>query len=321
MENKNFYKKNINPETKDGILLFAEDRYWGKATKEELGKALTLIEDKGWDEFEKLYQGKFDFTFEENRADWRFNIPITKDSIVLESGAGMGRTTIPLARIAKKVVAFDTSFLRMKYLKKRAEKEGLENIEAFVGDIFNLPLENNSFDVVSMNGVLEWVGKTNRFKDPKEAQIEALKICRSLLKEGGYLYIGIENRFALAYLRGIDHLGLRYTSYMPRFLANIYSKLRGKGPYDVYTYSKGGYEKLLGDAGFEDYKFYLPYPGYNLPRIVIPYNNLNILKYVIKVLMPNTSFTSRIVKFLSGFKFALWFYRKFFFSFNIIVKK
>lgn len=305
----------------DDIPFFAEDRYWGKATQEELEKALAIIEEKGWDEFKTLYQGKFDFTFEENRADWRFDIPINKDSIILESGAGMGRTTIPLARIAGKVVAFDTSFLRMKYLKKRAEKEGLNNIEVFVGDIFNLPLEDNSFDVVSMNGVLEWVGKTNRFKKPREAQIEALKICKRLLKKGGYLYIGIENRFALAYLRGIDHGGLRYTSYMPRFLATIYSKLRGKGPYDVYTYSKGGYERLLDDAGFKDYKFYLPYPGYNLPRTIIPYENLNILKYVIRVLMPDTGFTSRIVKLLSNSKFIVWFYRKFFFSFNIIIKK
>jgi len=305
----------------EGIYLYSKDRYWGKATPEKMKEALGFINSKGWTAFKNKFKGEFDFTFDENRADWRFNMPIDKNSVVLETGAGMGRTTIPMARVAKKVVAFDGSLLRMRYLKKRAEKEGLDNIEVFVGDLYDLPLRDNSFDVITMNGVLEWVGKTDRFKNPRQAQIEALKICKRLLKKNGYLYIGIENRFALAYLRGTDHGGLKYTSYMPRFVANIYSKAKGRGAYQTYTYSKGGYENLIKEAGFENMEFYLSYPGYNLPRIIIPYDNLNILKYVIKKLKPTTSFTSLLVKGVASLRFILWLYRKMFFSFSIIVKK
>ena len=306
---------------KEGIPILTEDKYWGKATAKEFEEALRVIDELGWEEFCSRYEGKFDFTFEENRADWRFNIPVDKNFVVLDTGAGMGRTAIPLARVAKKVVAFDTSFLRMKFLKKRAEMEDLDNIEVCVADLFNLPFKKESFDLIVMNGVLEWAGKTDLFKNPKEAQIKSLEICKNFLKPGGYLYVGIENRFALSYLRGIDHSGLRFTSYMPRQMADIYTRIRKGEKYQTYTYSKSGYEKLFKEAGFENPNFYLVYPGYNLPRIVIPYKSLDILEYVIKTLMPSTGFKRKLAKKLAGVRPLLRIYRKFFFSFNIIARK
>lgn len=305
----------------EGIPLFSEDRYWGKAPKEELETALKILEEKGWDEFRVRYHKEFDFTFEENRADWRFVIPVLKDFQVLDTGAGMGRISIPLARAVKNVVALDQSFLRMKFLKIRAEKEGLKNIEVCVGDIFDLPFQKESFDLIVMNGFLEWVGATDRFNNPREAQIASLQICRNLLKPNGYLYIGIENRFALSYLRAIDHSGLRFTSYMPRWLANIYTKLRRGKRYNTYTYTKDDYEKLLQESGFDNINFYLPYPGYNLPRIMIPYDNLNTLAYAIHSLMPSFGIKKRIVQFLARWPSTLRLYRYLFFSFGIMSRK
>ncbi|MDO8589706.1 MAG: class I SAM-dependent methyltransferase [bacterium] len=296
------YKKIV-----EGIPFFSEDRYWGKAPKEELERAVEVIEKEGWDEFRSRFSNKFDQTFEENRADWRFVIPLAEDFRVLDVGAGMGRISIPLARVASSVVALDGSYLRMKFLKLRAEKEGLKNIEVYVGDILDKPFGKESFDLIVMNGLLEWVGATERFHDPREAQIASLKIAKDLLKKGGHLYIGIENRFALAYLRGRDHSGLYFTSYMPRFVANIYMKLRRGRSYDTYTYTKSGYEKLLREAGFNNIEFYLTYPGYNLPRMMIPYDNLNALSYALHSIVHSS--------------ILLWLYRYFFFSFGIVVQK
>jgi len=316
MDGNKDYKRTL-----EGIPFFSEDRYWGKAPREELEKAIKFIEENGWDEFKVRYKNKFDQTFEENRADWRFVLSLPKDFSVLDAGAGMGRISIPLARVAKKVTALDQSFLRMKFLKLRAQKEGLKNIEVCVGDIFDAAFPSESFDLIVMNGLLEWVGATERFRDPREAQIESLRIAKKLLKKGGYLYIGIENRFALSYLRGRDHSGLYFTSYMPRLLANAYSILRLGRPYDTYTYSRRGYDKLIRESGFENIDFYLPYPGYNLPRIMIPYNNLNALSYLIRYLMPSYNVKRKIVRFLAHSKLTLFIYRYFFFSFGIIVKK
>lgn len=315
MNNKDYIK------IVDDIPFFSEDKYWGKASKKEFKKAIEALENEGWDAFMKRYNGKFDFTFEENRADWRFSIQISKNSSILDIGAGMGRTSIPLARVAGKVVSVDQSFLRMKFLKKRAEQEKLKNIEIYVGDIFDLPFREESFDLIVMNGVLEWIGMTDRYRNPKEAQIESLKICRRLLKKGGHLYIGIENRYALSYLKAIDHSGLRFTSYMPRWLANLYTFLRKGKKYDTYTYNTRGYKKLLEKAGFGNPDFYLVYPGYNNPRIIIPYDNLQMFSYVIKSLMPDNSWKRKFVKKIVGIRPLLLIYRKLFFSFNIFVQK
>src|SRR3989344_8216657 len=106
-------KNNNDKKVVGGIPLLSEDRYWGKSHKEELEEAIKVIENEGWDEFKVRYRNKFDQTFEENRDDWSFVVPVSKDFSVLDAGAGLGRISIPLARVVKKVVSLDQSFLRM----------------------------------------------------------------------------------------------------------------------------------------------------------------------------------------------------------------
>ena len=209
----------------------------------------------------------------------------------------------------------------MKFLKKLAEAKGLTNIETIVADIFNLPFPEESFDLIVMNGLLEWVGRTDLYQNPRDAQIACLKICKKLLKKGGFLYIGIENRFARAYLRGHDHSGLRFTSYLPRWLADKYTKWQTGHRYDTYTYGMSGYKKLLREGGFESPDFYLVYPGYNRPRIIIPYHNLKLLKYSVISMMSESSLIKRVAKVAVRSSLLIWVYRKVFFSFNIFAQK
>ena len=209
----------------------------------------------------------------------------------------------------------------MRFLKKLAEVKGLNNIETVVADIFNMPFEKESFDLIVMNGLLEWVGKTDLYNNPREAQIACLKICKGLLKKGGFLYVGIENRFALSYLRGIDHSGLKFTSYMPRWLADKYTLFRKGHRYDTYTYNISGYRKLFKEAGFKTPDFYLVYPGYNLPRIIIPYDNLRLLKYTLVSMMHGNTLVRKMAKIVARSSLLLWIYRNFFFSFNIFAQK
>ncbi len=270
-------------QTVDSIPVFTEDLYWGregqgKGSTGEFEAALRCIDTEGWDAFASTYKKGFDFSFAEHFADWRLAIPMDSESIVLDVGAGMGRSTIPLARVAKRVVAFDKSILRARFIKRRVASEGLTNVDVFVGDLFDLPLPDHSFDVIGMNGILEWVGLNMSFKDPRDAQVAALKICARLLKPGGYLYVGIENRWALAYLRGKDHSGIRYTSYMPRIVADLYCRMRGLGSYRTYTYGYRGYQKLFAEA-FPVLETHLLFPGYNDPRTHIPYDDLRALSW------------------------------------------
>lgn len=305
------------------IPLFSKDRYWGKVPASEMEEALRVIESEGWGVFKQRFEKKLDVAFDESRADWRFEVPLTSDWTVLDCGAGLGRITIPLARVAKHVVAFDQSVLRARFIKHRIAKEQLNNVELFVGDIFDLPLPPKSFDLIALNGVLEWVGKTHRFKDARDAQVAALKICKTLLKDGGFLYIGIENRYSFVYMRQPEHGGLMYTTFMPRWLAHWYNNLRRGESYQTYTHSKREYARLLRDAGFSDTTFYLPYPGYNLPRIVIPYDDLRALRFTILHLLSGRRFGvfgHLLLRTFACVPGALRMYRYFFFSFNIIAR-
>ena len=79
-----------------------------------------------------------------------------------------------------------------------------------------LPLAENSFDLVIVNGVLEWVGEWDLTVDPRTVQVNFLKKILRLLKDDGILLIGIENRIGWGlFLGGEDHSGMAYTSLVP----------------------------------------------------------------------------------------------------------
>lgn len=311
---------------KDGIGIFSESKYWGEINQDEMEEFLEFIETNGMEKGLERAKDKYDvvyrFSSDPSRADWRFYLPVNKNWRVLDAGCGLGGITFSLAKIVDDVVAFDGSFERIKFVNLKSVYDRLGNIKTLVGNFENLPLKNGEFDLIVLNGVLEWSGIPNETKNPREVQKEMLKKCLKLLKPGGYLYIGIENRFALNYFTtGRDHSGLRFTSLMPRFFANFYTKLRIKKPYRTYTYSKGGYEKLLKESGFKKIKFLLPAPGYNFPKYIIPYKNIYCLQYAIKKLISPNNWRKRLVKKMSCSNVFLKLYRKLFFCFGIICQK
>lgn len=300
--------------------------YWGEIEKERMEEYLALIEKEGFPVFkEKLYfedKNFFDFIFSETRADWRFCLPVQKNWRVLDAGAGLGANAFVLAKETARVFALEKSSLRSKFLNLRKEEEKQDNLEILAGDALNLPFSNDSFDLVIANGLFEWLGISDEFNSPKEAQKHFLKEVFRVLKKGGHLYIGIENRLAAVYLMGgRDHSGLRLTSWMPRFLANFYSKLKTKKEYCTYTYTKSGYAKLLKKTGFENIEFFLPLPGYNIPKYIIPYYNLKGLRFLVGYILGGASLRRKILKKIINFPLIAGLWRFSFFSFAIFAKK
>ena len=72
------------------IRKFEQDPYWAKKI-EQIEEALDVIDREGWDAFHNKFKNKLDFTTEENRADWRFFVPLDRNSHVRDLGAGLGR--------------------------------------------------------------------------------------------------------------------------------------------------------------------------------------------------------------------------------------
>lgn len=103
-----------------------------------------------------------------------------RDKIVLDVGAGTGRLTFPISKIANKVCAIEPEEEMIQHLKERMDKLKSKNkIEAEKASVENIPYSNNYFDVV----ICAWV--VGHFKNIKKGFSEIKRV----LKNDGILLI------------------------------------------------------------------------------------------------------------------------------------
>lgn len=104
----------------------------------------------------------------------------------------------------------------------------------------SLPFEDESFDVVLSNHVIEHVGD-------REAQLMHLKEIRRVLARGGIGYLAVPNRWMLVE----PHYRLAFLSWLPRCLRTPYLRLRRKGAlYDCEPLTMPELDRLLRAVGF-----------------------------------------------------------------------
>jgi ubiquinone/menaquinone biosynthesis C-methylase UbiE len=198
-------------------------------------------------------------------------LPLHASSRVLDIGCGWGSLLLPVAERVELAVGLDLAGLRARFTQIRAHQEGLDNVRVLVGgDRPRLPFEDRLFDAVFLNGVLEWTPMTREGK-PWNVQRDYLREIRRVLRPGGHVYIGIENRYSLLYLKGHpeDHVRLRFVSLLPRRLAGPYVKMRRGHDYRVITHGRGDYRKLLREAGFAGTEIFLAHPNYRVPTWIL----------------------------------------------------
>lgn len=193
-----------------------------------------------------------------------------KKSNILEIGCGPGAISLSFAENSKFFCSGDISRKNLKITKKRIKDRKISNSYFVNMNAISLPFKDNSFDFVIINGVLEWVPCGNTMK-PENAQIRALKEARRILKKDGLIYLGIENRFFIGYFLGKrdHHSGLRFATFLPRRIANFYSKIITGKPYRTYLYGKAGYKSLFKEVGFHDVESYAALPTYPFPKKII----------------------------------------------------
>ena len=311
-----------------GLLsLIKENKYWGEFPEKEMDTLLDKINSEGYQEGKNYISKELNrekFIFGKSRSDFMYYLNLNKNATCLDVGCGLGVNTFNIASYVKEVYAFDQSLKRVAFCNYRKKFENIKNVNFCHTDFKNLPFQNNFFDVIIMNGIVEWLGEINDFKNPRDDQIAVLKKMYAKLKKGGQIYIGIENRYASVYLtKGIDHSGLKYTSLIPRFLANIIMKIRKGRQYRTYTYSIFGYRKLFKNLGFnsENIDYYIAYPGYNRPQYIIPFDDLQSLSFFLRNMTKKKGLLGYMVRFLSKYDLFLRIIRHFFYSYLIYIRK
>ncbi len=278
---------------REGLPSFSDpESYWGEEFNLEEMKAINAAALKdGWrvavrqrvqpksPERAEYIEGFF-------RSDWRFLFPVEEDWKILDVGAGWGTLSCALAEISGEVIALESALERTRFIHHRIKQDAIPNVQAIHGTLTTPPLRSSSFDLIALNGVLEWLGWADTSRSVPSVQLEHLKTCWRLLKPGGWLYLGIENRFGISsWLGAMDHSYLRYTSLLPRPLAHAVTRLKRNHTYRTYTYSPFGYRKILAKAGFGNIEFYATLPTYSRPVYIWPAENGNALKRVVKILL------------------------------------
>lgn len=274
----------------DGIGCFSDlATYHGEVPKPLMTTILKDSERLGYKKaFQQHIQDPFIYKYvdDESRSLWISIIPHGPESTFLDVGCGWGTNAAPISQEVGSVVALDATFERVKFVKIRCSQDKKFNVTPVLGSAIKLPLPDNSVNIVAFNGVLEWLGGIDTARNPIELQQQALREARRVLKPGGHAYIGIENRFSLRYMLGDqdDHSFLRFTSLMPRSIANVYCRLRTGGPYFTYTHSLSEYHRLIQEAGFSKISSYFPWPDYRNPTAIVPLDRGPVVEQLSNVL-------------------------------------
>ncbi len=229
----------------------------------------------------------------EARADFRFMMSLDEDATVLDVGSSWGNLPVAFARNSRLVFALDTTFSNAQFVEIRADQEGLNNVLPILGDATRLPLPPASCDCVLMVGVLDRVPGGRNDGTPQDLQVKALAEAHHVLKPGGQLYIGTQNRFSFKNLLGAREplTGLRFISILPRVLANYYS-LKSRGmPFREWTHSQRNLRRLLRRAGFRDADFYYPIPSYENIRYITDYSTPRLSRFLVSRFEGHGSFS------------------------------
>lgn len=215
--------------------------YWGEIPLDEMRRANEIAEQTSWEEaVDRVVNDRVlrDYIRNSERAAFQYLWNLTPESEILDIGAGWGAIAAGLAENFARVVAVEGVWERSRFLRTRMTQMGHDNVEVICANLLELPLQAGQFDAVVLNGVLEWVGLASREGNPRDLQVAFLQRVHGLLKPGGIVCVGIENRIGWMLWRGArDHSGLRFTSLMPRKVADLWCRYHAQGiaPMSIRT--------------------------------------------------------------------------------------
>lgn len=110
---------------------------------------------------------------------------IPPDATVVEIGCGTGQLALFLGVVGRAVIGIDLSLASLRAAERLRRSSALGNVTFARGNLFRPPLLPGSADVVICTGVLHHTG----------APRKGLHVLASLCRPGGYLVVGLYNRY------------------------------------------------------------------------------------------------------------------------------
>lgn len=164
---------------------------------------------------------------------------ITQDDYVIDGTCGNGYDTLFLARLARKVYAFDVQDLAIENTGERIKRNKLYNVKLIKDSHSNLDqyVEENVKAAMFNLGFLP--GSDKRVVTKSDSTIEAIKKTQDKLVPGGMIVLTVytgkfggeeESNELLQYVRGLDHEHYNVIKY------SYYNK--SKAPYIIIIEKK-----------------------------------------------------------------------------------
>jgi len=173
------------------------------------------IESHFWRRFED-FEGYREYRIrEEHYQNHRIRMLANSVSVqnkwVLDVGCGLGGFSVALSKEKARVVGIDPDVACIKISRLRMKRNSISDGILFVACGENIPIRDNTFDIVTCLNVLE------HSKAPERVVTEMLRV----LKNRGVIFAIIPNRW----WPYEPHFRLMGLTYLPRFLALLYIKL------------------------------------------------------------------------------------------------
>ena len=188
---------------------------------------------------------------------------------ILDLGCGGGGISIAFAEKCKHVTAVDLKEKNISLLKQRLQERRYKNVSLLRGNALNLPFKNMQFDKVIVNGLLEWVN-WDREEAPAQSQGQLLAEVFRVLKKGGILYLGIENRWCLINFIRDPHMKIPFVTVLPQRIADWISIFLASRPYQMPIHSYWKLRQMLIEKGFAKVCIYAPLINYRYPIVYLP---------------------------------------------------
>lgn len=165
---------------------------------------------------------------------------LNNHSRILDLGAGTGQITIPVAKIAKEVVAVDPDQEMLDEGKKQAEKQNINNISWVNATAESLPNNIGFFDLTTLGASFHWM-----------EQDKVLENIYKITNEKGGLVIVSDNSFSI------------YRNFSNEEWKNVVKKVvekylgkRRKAGGSFFKISEDKFEDIINRSKFSNLKIY-----------------------------------------------------------------
>jgi len=247
---------------------------------------------------------------------------------VLDYGCGLGALGIKAVQKGAIVTFVDSCWIRIKMAKLINDEINNSQNHIYLAspDIQNVKKYGIKYDLILINGLLEWIPSTTHQKHDSalQSQLDFLNHCKDILTEDGRIFVAMENRFSFLYQIGYpeDHTEIKQISIKDRINGNKVHLLKNGTDYVNFTWTYNDYFNNAKKIGLKVEKIFGLFPDYRFTEKIVDLNNCDneILLNAInleKKIYPDIEEYNEYINYLADLNVL----KHFIYSFGVILQK